>query len=374
MTAWSQTSPRESREHDAARPEQKAPGIAFKDVWWQFRADIFSKEVQTSPTYSYQWMACQTGHIGLGMVAFFAIAGAGAAVSPIELPSWAYLAAVAALAALKEGCDLYTTNRKIQTTFNARLDKRNVALDALLAVVYMVLGAAFAYGIVEHWPAWTVIPWLVPVVAIVRWCLPQKMYFQQAGLPFLFRLPEFTAPVAETGVGLINGFTAAVGSETQQHLAIFGRLETGKTSLAVGIGTEAAFAGKVVRYLTFTKLCEIGLGEEPPAPRNTRLWKWRDSELLILDDVVGGLRLFGKGRGVSPADSLKSVLGELAGSLAGRQVIWVIDGNDSADAAQWISAIRTLLGSHRAKLAWVVLEKTRHNNKAMSIASAAAAS
>src|SRR3954451_21426365 len=99
MTPGSRTSPRASREHDAAQPEKKAPGIAFKDVWWQFRADIFSKEVQTSPTYSYQWMACQTGHIGLGMVAFFAVAGAGAAVFPTAVPDYAYLAAVAALAA-----------------------------------------------------------------------------------------------------------------------------------------------------------------------------------------------------------------------------------------------------------------------------------
>ncbi len=356
MTDWIQTSP------------EIRPSIGWSDVWRQFCADILSKEVQTSPTYSYQWMACEVGHIGLGMVLFFAMASA------FGWPSWVSLVAVAGAAVAKEGRDVYVTNKKISNTFDARLDKRTVRIDALLAVVYMVLGAMFAFGVAERWPFWAFMLWLAPVVAIMPWCLRQKMYFQQAGLPYLFRLPEFTAPLRDNAVTLIKRFLASAGSQPPQHLVILGPLQAGKTSLAVGIGTEATFMTKVVRYLTFTKLCEIGIGGEPPAPRNTALWRWRQSQLVIVDDVVGGLDLFRKDRAPSRNASLNEAMHELKDELASRHVIWVVqDEGGQSSALQWSAMIQNALGSSAAEFAWITVEKSADNDKAMSITGAAQA-
>src|SRR5262249_18822411 len=44
------------------------PHITYREIWQQVKRDINSKEVQTSPTYSYQWMADQAGHIAIGML------------------------------------------------------------------------------------------------------------------------------------------------------------------------------------------------------------------------------------------------------------------------------------------------------------------
>src|SRR5438105_2610333 len=42
--------------------------LKFKHIWWQFRKDVFDKEVQSAATYSYLWLADQMGHIGVGIL------------------------------------------------------------------------------------------------------------------------------------------------------------------------------------------------------------------------------------------------------------------------------------------------------------------
>src|SRR5690242_20240158 len=168
------------------------------------------------------------------------------------------------------------------------------------------------------------------------------MYFQQAALPYLFRLPEFAAPLDAAAVVVIKDFLADVGARPPRHLVVLGPLCAGKTSRAVGIGTEAAFMSKVVRYLSCAKLCEIGIGAEPPRPRNTVLWRWRQSELVVIDDVARALDLFRKGRGHA---SLTDATRELKEELAGRHAIWVVDdAGGPAAAAQWSAMVQPALG------------------------------
>ena len=341
------------------------PGIGWKDIGRQFYADMLSKEVQTSATYSYQWVACETGHIGLGMVAFFFLR----AVS--GWPDWLALLLVAAAAVAKELGDVYATDKAIGAAFDAQLDKRTVRLDAALAVLYMVVGAVLAFGVAESWPFWSYILCLALPAAVMPWALRQKMYFQQAGLPYLFRLPEFVAPLDPAAVGVIKGFLADVGAGKPRHLVVLGPLRAGKTSLAVGIGTEAAFMSKVVRYLSFAKLCEIGMGAEPPPPRNTVLWCWRQSQLVIIDDVARALDLFRRKRAHS---SLSDATRELKEELARRHAIWVVDDEGGqAAAAQWSMMIQHALGLSEAAVAWVTVEQSARTRKALSLTGASPA-
>jgi hypothetical protein len=46
-----------------------APQLTARDLWDQFWADVYGKEVQTTATYSYTWVADQFGHICLGLIA-----------------------------------------------------------------------------------------------------------------------------------------------------------------------------------------------------------------------------------------------------------------------------------------------------------------
>ena len=347
-----------------------AARIGWREIGQQFKADMLSKEVQTSATYSYQWVACETGHLGLGLVAFFAVRSLSRWL--FGWPDWLALLLVAAAAIGKEIYDVYETNKAIGNAFDARLDKRTVRVDALLAVLYMVAGAVLAFGVADNWPFWSYLLCLAPLVAVTPWALSQKMYFQQAGLPYLFRLPEFAAPLDRAAVVVIKDFLRDVGRPQPRHLVVLGPLRAGKTSLVVGIGTEAAFMSKVVRYLSFAKLCEIGMGAEPPAPRNTVLWWWRQSQLVIIDDVARALDLFRKNRAHS---SLSDATREVRDELARRHAIWVIDDEGGkAAAVQWSTMIQRALGLPESDIAWVTVAQSAGTGKALSLTGASPAS
>ena len=49
-----------------------APQLTLKNLRDQFWADVYGKEVQTTATYSYTWVADQFGHICLGLIGNFA--------------------------------------------------------------------------------------------------------------------------------------------------------------------------------------------------------------------------------------------------------------------------------------------------------------
>ena len=324
--------------------------ITLCDILRQAKDDLFAKEVQTSPTYSYQWLACQMGHIGLGLLVFLlAVRSCGADARGMAL--WPYLAAVLFVAAVKEIADWLQAEHQIRGWFDARLDKCDLVADATMATFYMVLGAAFAYGALERYSAWWSLAWLALALPCVPWAMRQKMYFQQAALPYLFRLPEFPAASAGKAVGdLVDHFLDHVGPQSFRHLAITGTPGSGKTSLAVGIGTEGAFAGHIVRYITCTKLQEIGTKKEQAPSRNLVLWPWTASELLIIDDVAldplskpeiveapkpSGSRL--------RARDIVAALKPLGSNLRARNTVWVLDDNPDA-AAAWRAAIAEILG------------------------------
>jgi len=59
--------------HSATTPfGPSAPQLTLKNLRDQFWADVYGKEVQTTATYSYTWVADQFGHICLGLIGNFA--------------------------------------------------------------------------------------------------------------------------------------------------------------------------------------------------------------------------------------------------------------------------------------------------------------
>lgn len=344
------------------------PYITVKNILWQVRSDIATKEVQTSPTYSYQWMADQVGHMAVGMAVvllFWPFGGIWPVIG---------FTAVVIGASLLELWDYRQACAKIKLPFNATCDRKDLRQNASIAVYYMALGGFFALSALMLNKLPTSLPVIVRVVvmffvfaiAIVGpafYWLRQKIRFQQIGLPFLFRLPEFkllgidfkTHPIDPEAIKWIA--TAKWiddefinGDGEGKHIAIVGSLNSGKTSLAVGIATEGSFSGKKARYLTFDKLQQIGLNHEPPPPRNTKLWPWQHSQLLIIDDVTAGIA-------EGPKQLLQALekLGSVRERLRERNTVWCL-GADVSDVKPWIETLKVGCGIDPKKLLTVTLK------------------
>src|SRR5262249_431485 len=98
------------------------------------------------------------------------------------------------------------------------------------------------------------------------------------------------------------------------------------------------FSRKKARYLTFDKLQQIGLNHEPPPPRNTRLWPWRRSQLLIIDDVTAGIPNSVVDRPKLFFEMLKE-LGPIVGRINKRNTVCCL-GADLADVGKWRDALQ----------------------------------
>jgi hypothetical protein len=172
------------------------PVITGKDLRWQIWNDVATKEVQTSPTYSYQWMADQVGHMAVGM--------AGVLLTWPFGGIWPFIGFIVVVtgASLLELFDYRQACKKIRPPFDAITDKKDLRENASIAVYYMALGGLFALSALTLDKLPTSLPVIVRLVVLIIvfaiaigypafYWLRQKIIFQQIGLPFLFRLPEF---------------------------------------------------------------------------------------------------------------------------------------------------------------------------------------
>ena len=155
----------------------------------------------------------------------------------------------------------------------------------------------------------------------------------------------------KTAKWICDGFINGDGEGKQ--IAIVGSLNSGKTSLAVGIATEGSFSGKKARYLTFDKLQQIGLNHEPPPPRNTRLWPWKHSQVLIIDDVTADIPNSVVDRPKLLRETLEE-LGQVRELITKRNTVWCLGAN-VADVEKWREALKTGCGINDEKLLTVTL-------------------
>jgi pantothenate kinase-related protein Tda10 len=82
--------------------------------------------------------------------------------------------------------------------------------------------------------------------------LRQKITWQKAALPYLFRLANAVATIDPKDAialqSLIEG--GAPPAKPPRQVVIGGPIGSGRTSMAAGIGTEFAFKNHKVRYLS----------------------------------------------------------------------------------------------------------------------------
>jgi hypothetical protein len=200
-----------------------------------------------------------------------------------------------------------------------------------------------------------ILTFLIIAPAFFYW-LEQKIRFQQIGLPFLFRLPEFKQKELDPEVAnKIDEFIENSGNGSRKHIAIVGTLNSGKTTLAVGIATESSFRGKKACYLTFDKLQQIvASGREPKAPRNTRLWSWKHSQILIVDDVTAGIS--DVERPEQLAKELQVLRPNALEAIRQRNTVWCL-GADLKEGDKWIDTLTKGCGIARDDLTTVYLRE-----------------
>src|ERR1051326_872095 len=341
----------------------KPVAISPWEVAGQFRRDVVDKEVQSAATYSYLWSADQMGHVALGLLVVFLWSWALQFMPPPQTWEWVissteWLRARGPLELSGVGLFFWEFMSFLIFATNGnkvfRLDFTLLALNALTAFFYMFLGCvagsmlqidlttgAKATGISAFLGLLMAWPWL-----------RQKMVWQKAGLPFLSRLSHMDvareSPLA-TRAPEIDGFIARLSrgerNSVPKAIIVTGPLGAGKTTLACGIGTECALKSIKVRYTTFDKLGQmIAAGHDDAGPENIGYWPWRESEVLIIDDIDSGVQ----SQPYVDADEFATILNNdfrsAAACIADRITVWVLGQKDPAELQKWTASIADLLG------------------------------
>jgi hypothetical protein len=235
--------------------------------------------------------------------------------------------------------------------------------NAVAASLYMVLGIALGMAwqcallFSDSDKAFLLPPrfWTWLGVAVTVFCtvtalavaypwVRQKMMWQKAAMPFLFRLADARDTIAKDDAQRLQAYAdqhLRKRADRTVHtpvLLISGPLWAGKTSFACGIGTEAAFRNMTVRYVTFNKLKQMAeSARDDLGPSNIVYWKWKQSEVVVVDDIDSGTF----SQDFTALESFKAIAvgNHFADHFSGRISIWVIGPKAEDELAAWQNAI-----------------------------------
>jgi len=345
-------------------PSDKQAQFTILDLLKQAKADLWAKEVQTGYTVTYAWMANQLGHFALGFIPVYFLlwlalaSGLAEWLRPIlgeQGLRWSQFLIPAAWLLWfinKERGDVQEAIADARKDNVFPMDAGDVRRDAYTAVYFFAAGLAVACADLaarlHKDPAWYWLPvvvflaqFLVGLFPAYYW-LSRKKCFQQADLPYIFRLanfpPKISSPPVSESVPALLEFTSMQGK--WKHLLICGPLQSGKTTLASAIGTEHTFRMGRARYLgVFDFLQFADFDHDPLASPNQPLWPWQQSNILILDDLDPGFpddNILSRAEIVKQISKMKSL-----NQLRSCRTVWLV-GNE-AHLEFWRTELARLL-------------------------------
>jgi len=339
--------------------------------------DLFgTKDIQDAATETHSWMAGAVGHETLGAAPTLFVCWFFATGTTDYLITGG---AVFAFFFLKEWWDYRNTAARQGSTFQFNADE--VAWNAFTALFFITLGIVsvlFMFLSGDVW--WRLVVYVALALAAARiafWWLKRKLVFQQAGLPYQYRLATFTGDLDKASANNIRELANAssrgtpwwrflfcadrphTGHPRERHLVVSGPLNSGKTSLAVGIGTESAFSLHIGRYVSAVKLLQL-LEEQVLDHTQTEyadgriLWPLHSSELLIIDDVAQPPEAAG-GAATNYVDpnQYQGVVGDRLRWLGERRSVWVV--GDQRRIEEWKVAVSVIIGVPTDQIMTVVL-------------------
>jgi hypothetical protein len=245
-----------------------------------------------------------------------------------------------------------------------RFNTLELFYNTFTAVYYIAIGALVAaFGLLD--PAYGLIAFLVSVpfvLVMAYFWLRVKLTFQQAGLPYLYRLAIFPNPIPKETADFIVEMTIPAKPTDpptmMDHLIIAGPLDSGKSSLAIGIGTEFGTRLGIGCYTTLAKLLQSALKvrdwDKPVFDDGRVLWPWQTSDLLVIDDVdvlsdhiEGSTTDVGQERQIAQVrvNTLKAQVPDvLLAALKYRRTVWVVGDVDDGELERWRAMIADVIG------------------------------
>jgi hypothetical protein len=318
----------------------QSPQISYGELFKQFKADVYGKEVQSAATYSYMWMADQMGHVCVGiLVNQLTTVGAR---HLWRYFGWHSLAEVAglivaiAIVAAWEASTFFSSEQSATGLFP--LGRKLLRDNAVIATLYMALGAVVGFGFHIGLP-WSDVAAIIAGTVVAIWLAPswlrQKIIWQKAALPYLSRLADMEPTMGEDAAKQLQALLDAGAPPNVQptQVIIGGPVGSGRTQLATGIGTEFAFRKVKTRYISIQSLLEFAAAAQPPdfpddsGPVNVNYWPWSQSQVIIIDDV-GPLIAPQRDQHQDVLDHFRGILNDelssIAPVLARCHTVWVI--------------------------------------------------
>jgi hypothetical protein len=365
------------RIHSVTVPADKQVSFSTGELLAQAKADLWAKEVQTGYTTTYAWMANQLGHFALGFIPVYILIWLAEASGLVRWIArefgegslrWAqFIVPVVWLAwfVYKELGDIKEAVNDAKQDNVFPMDASDVRADAATAVYFFAAGIAVASAdLAAPWhddPHWYWLPvgvflglFLIGMFPAHYW-LSRKKCFQQADLPYIFRLanfpPKIAEPAVEQAVPAILEFASLKGA--WRHLIISGPLQSGKTSLASAIGTEHTFHLGKARYLSALDFLQFAdLPFDPAASPVRPLWPWKESNILILDDLDPGLK---NGEVVKRQEIVNHLLNlKSLDDLRALRTVWLVAG----DGQFWQGELAKVLNVRDSEIGIIHLTHT----------------
>jgi len=289
-----------------------------------FGSDVFERY-----TAYYTWITNQLGHFTIGGFLYLAawcialrLPHQSTATCPAESGGGAMIASVGVaivlwlIYAVKEVADVEREQPEIERPF--RLNIREVAIDGWTDSFFVAAGIVVTFGV--FWilsniecgrifdNAFNYIFLLLIGLSIAyaadrgRIFLPQKKRFDEAFLPFYFRLTNFYndlegalwKPGADSGkdfqdkATMLAAIERVAGGDESPHVCIFGPNGSGKTALAVAIACELIVGPRGVRYLSangFNVPAQTGRNRDEPEQFDAGLLPVEDALWIVIDHV-----------------------------------------------------------------------------------------
>lgn len=333
----------------------KAPSITLGELFEQFKADVYGKEVQSAATYSYMWMADQMGHVCVGIlvnqVTTFGAQRLWQYFGWHSLAELTGLVAAIAIVAAWEAKTFFSSEQSATGLFP--LGRKLLRDNAIIATAYMTLGALVGFGFHIGVP-WSDIAFIVACTFVAVWLAPgwlrQKIIWQKAALPYLSRLADMEPTMGEDAAKMLQRLLdkGAPPNVDPCQVVIGGPVGSGRTRLAAGIGTEFAFKSVKTRYISIQSLLEFASVARPPdfpddpGPINVNYWPWSESQVIIIDDV-GPLIAPQRDQHEDVLAHFRAILDDelksVAGILAKCHTIWVIGDLFSPNKTQLAGSV-----------------------------------
>jgi hypothetical protein len=291
------------------------------DATTQFGSDVFEPL-----TYLYGWKANQVAHAGMGFAGATLFAYTAAALD--RSYCWALVFLI--IPVLKDITDYLVDINSGRGVFKiTKPIKKELCYDGVTDFFFWSSGTLLA--LLFYFAAGSSSPKVYGVLlfaalyiggggwVVYRYYGPRKKRFDQAGLPFYWRLPMLRCGLmpADDAVALVYQF---IHEQRPGHLVLSGPAGCGKTRLSCAIGTHLTTRKTAVWYRTFEKLRDDLLQWKKNGPSGDEIEQLRSAQVVICDDVL------------PPYESdLESDLRE---ALSRKRVLWVM-ARHTEDIAVW---------------------------------------